>query len=217
MLEAARQFGRPRIINVTSALLYGEIKEDQLPITEASLPSPTHPYGVSKLAASQMGRLYWERYGLPVIEARPFNHVGPNQALGFVVPDFAKQIAAIKLGRTEPEMTVGNLAAARDFTDVRDVIRAYEKLAEKGKPGETYLVCSGRAVRIQTILDLFLEIADIDIQLSVKVDKTLARKSTKIYGSYQKLQQATKWDPMISLRHSLSDALDEWLQFWANG
>ena len=217
ILEAARQCGTPRIVNVTSALLYGEISEAQLPITEASLPAPTHPYGVSKWAASQMGRLYWQRYRLPVIEARPFNHVGPNQALGFVVPDFAKQIAGIKLGRKEPEMTVGNLAAARDFTDVRDVVRAYEKLAETGEPGETYLVCSGRAVSIQSILDLFLEIADLKFEISINVDKKLSRSSTKIFGSYRKLNRATKWDPMISLRHSLSDALEEWLQYWMDG
>ena len=143
LLEAATKYGRSRVVVVTSAEIYGRMTDADLPLTESSLPHPRHPYGISKWAAGEMVRLYWQRYQLPVIEARPFNHIGPRQALGFVVPDFASQLASIRLGKQPPNMQVGNLDARRDFTDVRDVVRAYRLLAEKGQPGEAYLSCSG--------------------------------------------------------------------------
>ncbi|HSM54613.1 MAG TPA: GDP-mannose 4,6-dehydratase, partial [Candidatus Sulfomarinibacteraceae bacterium] len=126
LFQAAVARGRPRVVAVTSAEIYGVVKPEQLPITEESVPDPHHPYGVSKWAAGRLVPLYWDRYELPVIEARPFNHIGSRQSLGFVVPDFASQLAGIKLGQKAPTISVGNLSAERDFTDVRDVVRAYQ-------------------------------------------------------------------------------------------
>ncbi|HQF70798.1 MAG TPA: GDP-mannose 4,6-dehydratase [Promineifilum sp.] len=134
ILRAATEFGRPRVVIVTSAEIYGVLGREAMPLTEETVARPRHPYGVSKLAAGELARVYWERYGLPVVEARPFNHIGPRQARGFVVPDFAAQLAAIRLGRQEPVMRVGNLDPERDFTDVRDVAAAYLRLAEAGRP-----------------------------------------------------------------------------------
>lgn len=211
LLEAAVASGRPRVVVVTSADIYGPIQPEDLPLTEATEPLPRHPYGVSKWAAGQLVRLYWERYGLPVVEARPFNHIGPRQTKGFVVPDFASQLAAIKLGRQPPRMQVGNLSAERDFTDVRDVVNGYRALGESGTPGEAYIICTGTAVSIHWLLMTLLEIAAIDV--SIEYDPARMRPSDTpcLYGDYAKLRHDTGWQPRIHLRQSLQDAFDDWL------
>ncbi len=211
LLEAVIAYGRPRTVVVTSAEIYGLVTARQLPLTERSTPAPRHPYGVSKVAAGQLVPLYWERYRLPVVEARPFNHIGPNQATGFVVPDFASQIAAIKLGLRAATIQVGNLNAQRDFSDVRDVARAYMALAEKGEPGEAYLICSGQPVSIHYLLQVLIELADVTVH--VEYDPARMRPSDVpiLYGSAAKLQKHTGWRPQIHLRQSLADALDDWL------
>jgi GDP-4-dehydro-6-deoxy-D-mannose reductase len=211
VLEAARLCGGPPVIVVTSGLIYGSKDTDRLPITERSSPHPIHPYGVSKWAAGKLAKLYWERFQVPVIEVRPFNHIGPGQSLGFVVPDFASQIAAIKLGRSAPDISVGNLAAERDFTDVRDVVRAYRLLGDLGVPGETYLICSGQAVSIETILSKLIEIAGVDVQVSAERDLLRPLDEPRIVGSYAKINQDTGWQPEITLRQSLADTLEEWI------
>ncbi len=212
LLEAVVSYGRPRTVIVTSAEIYGQVSADQLPLTEQSLPAPRHPYGVSKYAAGQLIPLYWERYQLPVVEARPFNHIGPHQALGFVVPDFASQIAAIKLGQREAKMQVGNLDAQRDFCDVRDVSRAYMTLAEKGHPGEAYLICSGQPVTIHYLLQVLLELADATVDIEYDPARMRPADVPILYGSAAKLQKHTGWRPEIHLRESLSEALTDWIR-----
>ena len=138
VLEAAVNFGRPRVLVVTSAEIYGKVRPNQLPLSERSLPKPRHPYGVSKEAADKLVQVFAERYDLPVIEARPFNHIGPRQAPGFVVPRFCRTVGGDTTGHQPPTMRVGNLSAERDFTDVRDVVQAYRLLAERGQPGQAY-------------------------------------------------------------------------------
>lgn len=211
LVAAAQLTPVPRILVVTSAEIYGPIQPADLPLTENTPPDPKHPYGVSKLAASQLVRLYWQRYNLPVIEARPFNHIGPRQMLGFVVPDFASQLAAIKLGQKPPVLAVGNLAAERDFTDVRDVVAAYTALMSQGKPGESYLICSGQAVTIQSIVEMLAELAGVDVTIERDPARMRPLDTPCLYGSYEKLHRDTGWSPQISLRQSLSDALDDWL------
>ncbi|HEX6385620.1 MAG TPA: GDP-mannose 4,6-dehydratase [Anaerolineae bacterium] len=211
LLEAAIHVGRPRVVAVTSADIYGFVRPEELPLTEKSMPQPRHPYGVSKWAAGQLVSLYWQRYQLPVVEARPFNHIGPRQALGFVVPDFASQLAAIKLGKRPPKMRVGNLEAQRDFTDVRDVVRAYVDLAEKGQPGEAYLICSGLPVAIHYLLTTLAELAETRVELEYDPARMRPSDIPCLYGSYDKIQQQTGWRPQIHLRQSLADTLAEWL------
>lgn len=212
LLEAARQFGKPRVIIVTSAEIYGYVTASDLPLTEKHPPEPRHPYGVSKLAAGQLVNLYWRRYQLPVIEARPFNHVGPRQALGFVVPDFASQLAAIKLGQQPPSIKVGNLEAQRDFTDVRDVVRAYQALAAKGKPGEAYLICSGQPVAIHYLLSTLSELIQRDVVIAYDPQRMRPADIPCLFGSYAKLQKETGWQPEIHLRQTLEDVLNEWIK-----
>jgi GDP-4-dehydro-6-deoxy-D-mannose reductase len=211
LLEAAVHVGRPRVVVVTSADIYGLVQPEDLPLTEQSLPRPRHPYGVSKLAAGQLVALYWQRYQLPAIEARPFNHIGPRQAPGFVVPDFASQLAAIKLGQRPPIMQVGNLDAQRDFTDVRDVVRAYVDLAQKGQPGQAYLICSGQPVAIHYLLTTLAELANTRVELEYDPARLRPSDIPCLYGSYARIQQHTNWQPRIHLRQSLADALSEWL------
>jgi GDP-4-dehydro-6-deoxy-D-mannose reductase len=212
LLEAAVAYGRPRVVIVSSAEIYGRISADMLPLTENSVPQPLHPYGISKVAAGQLTAIYWQRYQLPVVEARPFNHIGPRQTTGFVAPDFASQLAAIKLGQKKAIMSVGNLDAQRDFTDVRDVAAAYLRLAENGQPGETYLICSGKAVTIGHILDTLVELAQVEVQ--VREDPARMRPSDTLclYGSYAKIEEHSGWRPQISLRKSLADTLQDWMQ-----
>lgn len=211
VLEAARLCGGPRVIVVTSGLIYGSTDASRLPITEQSSPQPIHPYGISKWAAGKLAKLYWERFQMPVIEVRPFNHIGPGQAPGFVVPDFASQLAAIKLGQREPEISVGNLAAERDFTDVRDVAHAYRLLGDLGVPGQSYLICSGQVVSVEYILHKLIEIAGIDVQVISERDLLRPLDEPRIVGSYAKIHQDTGWRPKITLSQSLADTLQEWL------
>ena len=200
LLQAAVGYGRPRVVVVTSAEIYGLVQQTDLPLTEASQPQPRHPYGISKWAASQLVAVYWERYQLPVVEARPFNHIGPHQAVGFVVPDFASQLAAIKLGQ-----------AQRDFTDVRDVARAYQFLAEKGQPGEAYFICSGQPVSIHYLLNVLVEAADVAVEIEYDPARMRPSDTPCLYGSYAKIEKDTSWQPQIDLRQSLADALADWV------
>lgn len=210
LLEAAVAFGRPRVVVVTSAEIYGHLDADELPLTEQSFPSPRHPYGISKLAAGLLVGVYHERYGLPVVEARPFNHIGPHQAPGFVVPDFASQLAAIRLGLSEAQMLVGNLDSQRDFTDVRDVVRAYTMLAEAGEPGAAYLICSGQPVSIRDLLTTMVELAGVDVEIRSDPARMHPSDTPCIYGSYARIHEKTGWQPEIPLEQSLNDALSDW-------
>jgi GDP-4-dehydro-6-deoxy-D-mannose reductase len=212
LLEAAVQIGRPRVVVVTSAEIYGPVTDKMLPLTEATPPAPRHPYGISKQAAGELVNVYWQRYQLPVVEARPFNHIGPRQAPGFVVPDFASQLAAIKLGRHAPVMAVGNLDAQRDFTDVRDVAAAYRALAAGGSPGEAYLICSGQPISIHYLLQALSELAGVDVEVTYDPARMRPSDTPILNGSYAKIQAHTGWAPQIHLRQSLADALTDWLQ-----
>ena len=217
LLDAAVAVGRPKVVIVTSAEIYGYVGQADLPLTEASTPQPRHPYGVSKWAAGMLTAVYWQRYGLPVVEARPFNHIGPRQALGFVVPDFASQLAAIKLGQKPARLSVGNLDAQRDFTDVRDVARAYIALAERGEPGESYLICSDQPVSIHYLLNVLIDAAGVVVDVAYDPERMRPSDTPCLYGSYAKIQQATGWQPHIHLRQALADALDDWLNRLQNG
>lgn len=210
LLQAAVAYGRPRVVVVTSAEIYGRVTAADLPLTEATLPQPRHPYGVSKLAAGYLISVYWERYQLPVVEARPFNHIGPRQALGFVVPDFASQLAAIKLDQAPPVIKVGSLDVERDFTDVRDVVEAYLRLGESAQSGEAYLICSGRAVSVQAILDMLIELTGKAVEVVYDARRGRPSDVPCLYGSYAKLEQHTGWRPQIPLHQSLADTLAEW-------
>ncbi|MFT5195205.1 MAG: GDP-4-dehydro-6-deoxy-D-mannose reductase [Cellvibrionaceae bacterium] len=212
LLEAAIAEGVKTLVAVTSAELYGPQPRDKMPITAESLPNPWHPYAVSKLAAGHLLSIYQRRYEsvIRIIEARPFNHIGPGQATGFVVPDFAKQIAEIRAGHIEPKLRVGNLDAERDFTDVRDVVRAYALLAEKGEAGKMYHICSGQPVPIHTIVNIMAELANITLEIEYDPERMRPSDTPVLYGSFAELKRDTGWSPEIHMRQSLAETLTEW-------
>ncbi|HZY41940.1 MAG TPA: GDP-mannose 4,6-dehydratase, partial [Anaerolineae bacterium] len=153
----------PRIIAVASNEVYGLVRAADLPIDEDTPLRPNSPYGVSKVAQDFMGLQYWLDRKLPVIRVRPFNHIGPRQNDRFVAPSFARQIVEIERGLKPPVLKLGNMAAQRDFTDVRDMCRAYLACAQRGEPGETYNIGAGRARSVREMLDIMLAASPIDI------------------------------------------------------
>lgn len=207
VLDAARRCRPgPRVLVVSSAEVYGTVKPDQLPLSEDAPMRPVSPYAASKAAAEMVAvqaHLGWE---LDVIRARPFNHVGPGQSPTFVVPALAGRIVdAQRSGRTE--VRVGNLATRRDFTDVRDVVRAYRLLVELGEPGQAYNVCSGRDVAMEEVMAQLLALSGV--QLEVRPDPHLMRpvEVPVLRGDPSRLRAATGWEPSIPLPASLRDVL----------
>lgn len=197
----------PKVLIVSSANIYCA---DELPLKESSQVIPTSPYAVSKITQEYLGHYYSTR-GFDIIIARAFNHMGPGQLEGFIVADFAKQIAEAEKNGGGAVLT-GNLKARRDYTDVRDIARAYRLLAEKGQLGEIYNVCSGKALSGQEILDGLLAHAKADIK--VETDPKLFRPvdRVEVYGSNQKIHQDTGWQLAIPLEQTLKETLDFWRQ-----
>lgn len=196
-----------KFLVISSADIYGKV--DPAPIVELPLSNahPTNPYGKSKL---EMEQIIERDYNAFCIRVRPFPHIGPGQNTGFVTADFASQIVAIEKGKQSPEILVGNLDAKRDFTDVRDVVRAYRLLIEKGVLGEVYHVASSHAHSIQYVLDTLLAMSTTAIQ--VKQDQSRMRPSDTpvLVGDTQKITAATGWKPEIPLEASLRDILEDW-------
>ena len=213
LLEAVRlcqNKSNPRLLIISSSEIYGAIDPSQLPISEHAPLNPSSPYAVSKISQDYLGLQYFNSYKIECIRARPFNHIGPYQRTNFVVADFAKQIAEIEKGKKEPVMMVGNLNAKRDFTDVRDMVKAYSLLFEKGIPGEVYNIGSGKSHSIQEILDTLLSFSTKKI--SVKIDPQRFRPADvpDIICDNKKLVELTGWQPQISLAKTLQDTLDYW-------
>ena len=211
LLEALRRWQPTcRTIVVSSNEIYGLVEPDDLPIDEHTPFRPNSPYGVSKLAQDMMALQYFNSHQMPIVRARSFNHLGPGQADDFAASAFARQIAEIERGLHEPVVRVGNLSAERDFTDVRDVVRAYWLLAQSGAAGACYNVGSGQPRAIRWLLDTLLDLAEVPI--GVVVDPARLRPSDVpvSYCDNQRLAAATGWQPQIDLRTSLSDLLDSW-------
>ena len=201
---------KPRFLSVTSSKVYSSLSVEQMPITEATPLMPDSAYGISKMTQDIMAHQYYLSHGLPVIRARPFNHIGPRQKANFVTASFAQQIARAEAGQSEPIIRVGNLDAKRDFTDVRDVVSAYLKLMEAGVPGEAYNIGSGTAISVQYILDILLSMSHI--QITVERDPGRMRPADQpiSYGDTTKIRKATGWQPQIKLADSLAQILDYW-------
>jgi GDP-4-dehydro-6-deoxy-D-mannose reductase len=209
LLGAASSCRRPpRVLLVSSAEVYGKVGEEDLPVAEDAGLAPVTPYAVSKVAAEFLGVQQFLANGLQVTRVRPFNHIGPGQAESFFVPSFAARIvdAASAAKRSVP---VGNLRARRDFTDVRDVVRAYRLLMVEGVPGEVYNVCSGQEVSIGEVAGKLLECAGADLELQEDAGLLRPVDVPVLRGDASKLRAATGWEPEIDLAASLADVLDE--------
>jgi GDP-4-dehydro-6-deoxy-D-mannose reductase len=193
---------KPRILIISSAEIY---PEKELPIDEDTQFRPVSPYGVSKVSQEMLGLQYYEKHELPIVRVRPFNHTGPGQREGFIAPDFAMKIAKIEAGQQTNVIEVRNLKAQLDFTDVRDVVRAYALLMEKGMLGEVYNLASGKIYRAKEILDILLNYSHIHPEI---VPTANQRDSLKT-GSAERLRRATGWEPTIPFEQTLLDLLND--------
>lgn len=203
---------RPRILIVSSAEIYGASEPKQLPLNEDTAIRPTNPYSVSKVAQDMLGMQYYLSHSLPIMRARPFNHIGPGQNERFVAPAFARQIASIEEGQTEAVIYVGNLESKRDFTDVRDIVRAYHMIVEKGQPGEAYNIASGVARSIRHLLDTLLGLTETKIEVRVDPARLRPVDVPEIRGDSSKLRRHTGWRPKLTFEQTLHDVLVDWRQ-----
>jgi GDP-4-dehydro-6-deoxy-D-mannose reductase len=179
-------------------------------VSETTPTNPVTPYGISKLTAAQLALRYHAAYGLPIIHVRPFNHIGPGQREGFVTSDFAKQIVEAELTGRENVISVGNLDAIRDFTDVRDIVIAYYLIALKGRPGEIYNVCKGEGMKISKILDIMLSKSKVEIKVVQDPSKFRPNEIPVYIGDNSKIVRETGWKTEYDLEKSLEDILTYW-------
>lgn len=203
---ASRQGAKPKVIVISSGSLYDP--NTSLPITEQSPVLPNSPYAVSKIGQEQMGNYYASR-GFEVVIARPFNHIGPGQNLGFLVPDLTKQFIDVEKGVSQNVM-VGNLDAKRDYTDVRDIARAYRLLLESGKSGETYNICSGVSRSGNEMLELISKTSGINAAIEQDPSRMRPSDTPDVYGDHSKITADTGWKPEVSLETTITDVVNDW-------
>jgi len=213
LFEAIRELDlRARIQIAGSSEKYGHVLPDEIPIREENPLRPLSPYAVSKVAQDVLAYQYWMSYRLHVVRTRGFNHTGPRRGDVFATSNFARQIAEIEKGVNEPVVWVGNLDALRDFTDVRDMVRAYWLALEHGEPGEVYNICSGRGYTIRSVLETLLELAHVKIE--IREDSARLRPSdvNVLIGDCSRLRRITGWEPTIPFEVTLKDVLEFWRQ-----
>ena len=211
VMDAVRElYYKPRVLLIGSGEEYGHIRPGETPIREDNLLRPGNIYAATKACQNMIGSIYAQAYDMQMMMVRSFNHIGPGQAPMFVVSDFCKQVAEIEKGLREPVMYVGNLAAKRDFTDVRDVVKAYVGLIQQGVPGETYNMGSGHAVEIRKILDMIISLSEKEIRVEIDPNKIRPVDVPIIEADITKIHELTGWKPQIELNQTIRDTLDYW-------
>ncbi len=199
-----------RVLVVGSNEAYGRVSDHELPIREETPFRPETPYGVSKVAQELLGLHYWLSYKVHTVRVRPFNHIGPRQSARFVAAAFARQVAEVEAKLRPPLLRVGNLAAQRDFSDVRDVVRAYHLLLEQGTPGDVYNVGRGKAYSIQHVLDTLLGFSRVQVQVEQDPARLRPSDVPVSYADISKIRAAVGWEPRIPFEQSLHDVLEYW-------
>ena len=208
LFEGLRRLGQgPRVLVTGSATVYAPQSE---PIMDDAPFGPQSPYATSKLAQDLLARRAWTDDGIPTVVARSFNHIGPGQHPSFVASGIARQIAMIEAGRQPPVITLGNLEPRRDLMDVRDTVRAYVAMMERGKPGETYNVCSGRAIAIGELVERL--VAQSRIHVTIAQDPALFRPNDAplLVGDHSRLTADTGWSPQIAIDKTVVDLVEYW-------
>jgi GDP-4-dehydro-6-deoxy-D-mannose reductase len=211
LFEAVRSLGLDPVVQIAcSSEQYGLVLPDEVPIKETNPLRPLSPYAVSKVAQDYLGYQYFQSYGLKVVRTRGFNHTGPRRGQVFVTSNFCSQVAAIELGRQEPVIRVGNIEAIRDFTDVRDMVRAYWLAVTKARPGEVYNIASGRGIRIRDMLDLVLSFSTAEVKIEVDPARLRPSDVEILIGDSSKFRADTGWEPRIPFEQTVRDLLDYW-------
>jgi GDP-4-dehydro-6-deoxy-D-mannose reductase len=212
VLEGLRQAApETRALVVTSGEIYGRVEPEALPVVADTPLRPLSPYGASKAAADLATGQYRAAHGLPLLRVRAFNHVGPGQDPRFVLPNVARQIArAERDGRPGIEVRVGNVETRRDFTDVRDMVRAYALLLERGDPDAVYLACSGRSLPVRRIVEGLAPLARVRVTFTSDPGLRREGEQADLYGSPARLRADTGWSPEIPLNTTLADTLEWW-------
>lgn len=211
LLDACIEYQRikpeMRLLTVGSSEEYGKVKPNELPIKETTVLRPMSPYGASKAAVSMLVQQYFKAYGLNVVHARPFNHIGPGQSEGFVTTDFVKQIVAIEKKQKKNNIAVGNLEAKRDFTAVLDIVKAYYAIMQKGEIGQIYNVCSGKSLSIQIMLNHMLDLSTEKVNVTIDESKLRPSEIPDYYGDNTKIS-SLEWNKEISIPDILKAIFD---------
>jgi GDP-4-dehydro-6-deoxy-D-mannose reductase len=204
--------GRPRVLAVGSGLVYGDPERPDQAHDEQSPLRPASPYASSKAAADLVGYQVTRSPGLDVVRARPFNHIGPRQSPQFATAHFARQIAAIEQGRQPPLLETGDLSPRRDLTDVRDMVRAYQLLMERGRSGEAYNAGSGEAYPMRLVLDQLLALARLPVEVRQRAELVRPSETSVIRADAGKVRREIGWAPRYTLAQTLADILEYWRQ-----
>jgi GDP-4-dehydro-6-deoxy-D-mannose reductase len=211
LFEAVRALRLDPVIQIAcSSEQYGLVLPDETPIKETNPLRPLSPYAVSKVAQDYLGYQYFQSYGLKVVRTRGFNHTGPRRGQVFVTSNFCSQVAAIELGLQEPVIRVGNIEAIRDFTDVRDMVRAYWLAVTKARPGEVYNIATGNGIRIREMLERLISLAAVEVRIEVDPDRLRPSDVEILIGDASKFKADTGWEPRIPFEQTLNDLLDYW-------
>ena len=218
LFEAVRALALDPVIQIAcSSEEYGLVHPDETPIKETNPLRPLSTYAVSKIAQDYLGYQYFQSYGLKVVRTRGFNHTGPRRGEVFVTSNFAKQLARIKAGLAEPVIRVGNLEALRDFTDVRDMVRAYWLAVIRGKPGEVYNIASGRGIVIQELLDRLIALTGVEVTIEQDPERMRPSDVEILIGDSSKFRNDTGWEPEIPFDQTLKDIVEYWRERIASG
>ena len=211
LLEALQSVGfKGRMLFVGSGDTYGRVPEAALPVREEHPLHPRNPYAVSKVAAEALCYQWSQTSGFEIVMARPFNHIGPGQSPRFAITDFARQVTEIRLGRHAQVLQVGDIDVTRDITDVRDVVRAYALLLEKGRNGGIYNVCSGREHSIRDLLQRLIALAGVEARIERDQTRLRPAEQRRMVASFDLLHRDTGWQPLIPIERSLQDLLNDW-------
>lgn len=211
VFEAIREVGIDPVIQIAlSSEQYGNVSEADLPLTEESPIRPISPYAVSKVTQDMMAYQYHQSYGLKVIRTRTFNHEGPRRGEMFVTSNFAKQIVEIEAGRKPPVIFVGNLDSCRDWSDVRDIVRAYWLGVNYCTPGDVYVISSGTLRTVRSMLDELLAHSSVRVEVVVDPDRLRPSDVVLLQGDSSKFRNQTGWEPTVTFEQTMFDILEYW-------
>jgi GDP-4-dehydro-6-deoxy-D-mannose reductase len=216
LLETISKMEIPiKTLVITSSEVYGRLTPEEVPVAEDYPLRPINPYAVSKATVDLMAFQYCRAFGMPIYVARAFSHSGPHQKTVAVLSDWALQVAKIDLGISQPAIKVGNMEVVRDYTDVRDVVRAYTALVEKATPGEPYNVCSGIGYKLSDLLVKYQEFTSKKIDVVIDQSRMRPVDIPILVGSNKKIARDTGWSPTIPIDNTLRDTFNFWREYLA--